>query len=147
MKSRWVPTDQELCEIVNVNDAMAVVIRGHQAMQAILDSAIAAALPGPHAIELHRLSFSLKVDLAIGLQLAHQDLRLPLLAFNRLRNSFAHDPAAALTEKETAELTQAFSDRLRSFFTSMKVGTDNIEVLQGVVIMLSLELDFVLRRM
>jgi hypothetical protein len=83
-------TFDEFAQLIGNEDPLSFVIRGHQATEAALVCLIATALPNPHQMELAKLSFQLKVDLAVALQLIRSESRPLFFAVNTVRNRFAH---------------------------------------------------------
>ncbi|HZZ57424.1 MAG TPA: hypothetical protein VFE31_06310 [Opitutaceae bacterium] len=98
------PSDAEFRLIVNATDEAVISIRGHVAIDAALGELIAAALPSAHEVEIERMSFSLKVDLSIGLCAIHPGSRSIFIKLNKIRNLFAHSASATLGEKDKNEL-------------------------------------------
>lgn len=103
------PTRGELLELLNAVDPLTLVLRGHQAVDSVLNCILQETLPEPHEVELSRLSFGLKVDLAIALQALRSDSRPLFMSVNRIRNHFAHDLAASFDEKHRLGLIQSLS--------------------------------------
>jgi hypothetical protein len=103
------PTDDELLAAVNAPDLLTVAIRGHQCVEAALNQLLNAALTAPHEIEIKRVSFAPKVDLAIALGLLRVDSRALFLAVNRIRNQYAHDQQAQFDSNQSADVANAFS--------------------------------------
>lgn len=103
------PSREQLLEILNASDCLTIVLRGQQAVERALDAAISEALPEPHALEIEKLSFALKSDLAVALRVIRADSRGALLALYRIRNRFAHRFDAAFGQKEAEDLGNALS--------------------------------------
>ena len=97
------PSDKDFLDIINVSDQLSVAIRGHQLLEMILNIAINESLSIPHALEVRKLSFILKIDLGIALGLIPHGMRGGFAKINEFRNRFAHDPAAKITEKESKD--------------------------------------------
>jgi hypothetical protein len=104
-----IPDKARFLEVVNAADDLHVVIRGHQLVEEALNSAISEALPEPHALEVSKLSFALKIDLASALRVVRSDSRPSLRAINRIRNRFAHQPNASLSDQEALDLRNLLS--------------------------------------
>ena len=104
-----IPTNAELLSVVNGTDVLSVVVRGHQFVEAAVNAMISEALPAPHEVEIGRLTFALKVDLAISLRLLRPDSRPLFMAITKVRNRFAHDPGAVFDSKESNDLCNTFS--------------------------------------
>jgi hypothetical protein len=126
------PTDAEFRAIVNGNDEAVISIRGHVAIEAALSEVIAQALPAAHEIELERISFPLKIDLAIALKAIRPESRPLLVVLNRVRNRFAHEASATLEESDFAEIRNSMSaihrSVLRERFDSAKTPRDALRL-------------------
>jgi len=113
------PTSSQLVALIGIEDPLLLAIRGHQAIDALLTTAITSALPDPHQVEVERLSFTLKVDLAVALKRIPQDCRGMFTALNRVRNRLTHDAAAALDEQTAAEIRSAYAAPQRESFSHL----------------------------
>lgn len=107
------PSKKEFLSIVNADDPMVVTVKGHQCIEAVLNMAISEALSMPHTLEIRRLNFAIKTDLAIALGTIPQDCRAAFLQINAIRNLFAHDPRAALSKVRARKIYNSFSPYLR----------------------------------
>lgn len=103
------PSEAEFRRAVDAVDVLNLVIRSHGELERALKVAISEALVDPHEIEMERMSFPLKVDLAVALGVIREDVRPLMIKLNRIRNTFAHDSRADFTDKEAAEVLGAFS--------------------------------------
>jgi hypothetical protein len=103
------PSEDDILTILNATDLLTVTVRGHQCVETALTLLLLEALPAPHEIELSRLSFALKLDLALALNLIRCDSSPLFMALNRLRNRFAHDPGATFDAKAATDLANTFS--------------------------------------
>lgn len=70
-----------------------MVIRSHQTLEALLLLLLNECLQKPGELDLSRLSFHLKVDLAVALGKLPPESRPLLVKLNALRNRFAHQEA------------------------------------------------------
>ena len=111
-----IPSEQEFLEIINASDALSIIVRGHQVIEAVLNLAISEVLPEPHALEVSRLNFALKVDLAAALAIIPKDSRGAYLRINKIRNNFAHQLTALFGKDESRELYNVLSPHLRKVF-------------------------------
>ena len=82
-----IPCNAEFLSVVNGSDLLSVIVRGHQFVETAVNAMISEALPAPHEVEIGRLTFGLKVDLAASLRLIQAESRPLYMAVNRLRNS------------------------------------------------------------
>jgi len=103
-------THQQFLTLIGAPDILTIVLRGQQAVEGVLDAAISEALPEPHALEIEKLSFALKADLALALGVIRADSRGAFLALSRLRNRFAHSLTAEFEQREAADLENALSN-------------------------------------
>jgi hypothetical protein len=71
-------------------DDLVALISTHKDMAFALSELVAESMIDEHFVELDRLSFPLKVDLAIGLGHLNPVMRSPLLKFNSIRNDMTH---------------------------------------------------------
>jgi hypothetical protein len=96
------------------DDALTVVLKGHLTIEALLDLAISEVLLQPHRLEVQRLGFALKVDLAVALGIAPDEVRGPLVKINTLRNGFAHGSRTNLTKRDARELFNTWPTHIQS---------------------------------
>ncbi|EAQ98760.2 hypothetical protein KT71_09042 [Congregibacter litoralis KT71] len=111
---------------------LGVVVRGHLYLEAAILTIVECLLPYPSEINLDRARFGLKLDLAHALGLS-SDLRAPLLAVDKIRNKFAHNPYAqlgsdsinalygSLSAKDREMLLQAFESTERQVEKPLEV--------------------------
>jgi hypothetical protein len=104
-------SNKELEALLTPEEPMLVIIKSHQLLESSLILAISESLPVRHQLELSRLSFPLKVDLAIALKMVALDSKPLWVFFNKLRNDFAHKSEANLTPSVESKLRSALSAR------------------------------------
>ncbi len=133
-------SSEEFLAIANSTDLLNLVIRGHQAIESVLNAVIAESLQTPHALEIERLSFVLKVDLGVAMGIITPDSRPSLLKLNGVRNRFAHRSNASLDQKVAADLYTTLSASQR-FAAGKDIGptSDPFEVLRHVMAVLFVE--------
>lgn len=90
-----------------VGDPWALVVQCHLYHDHILTLTLAENLPNAGAINLDRMSFANKMDLARALDLAPAQLAAFWKKLNKVRNSIAHDLDYEVTEVEIAGLKAA----------------------------------------
>lgn len=101
---------------IDSNDPFVVIVKGHQALGKVLTIAISDALAEPHALEIGKLAFPLKVDLAAALRAIPSDCRPGYMKLNSLRNRFAHDPDVEFREVDARAAYDSLSEAvLRAF--------------------------------
>lgn len=129
-----IPSNKDLLSVVNSPDLLTLVIRGHQLIERVLEAAVSEALPTPHAVELSRISFSLKVDLAIALGAISLKSRASYVVINRIRNRFAHDSAATFEFKDAQDLYNAVSPHQRFLMSKTYAELPSAQALLGNVL-------------
>lgn len=138
---------KEFLAAVNAEEPLAMVMKSHLCIEALLSLAISEFLTAPHALELRRLSFGLKAELAVALGIVPSDCRALFLAANRVRNAFAHDRRAEFTPKQAAALFSALSPRQRAILNRPLVQYDDCTVVfSECVSLLYVELESAITR-
>ena len=79
-----------ISESLRVEDHLGVIIRGHLYVESKIIELIENALPDPGAIDLTRLNFPTKLELASALRVFDESNKRPYSALNSLRNRLAH---------------------------------------------------------
>ena len=92
---------------------MVKVIRIHQYLDRIMTAIINECLVESHYLDVERIPFALRVELAVAIGAIDKEDRSPLLFFNTMRNRFAHDPNTELTEKDSRDFYNVFPKQLR----------------------------------
>jgi len=77
---------------------LSLVIKSHHSIDQLLNLTLEEALPRATSVELKRVSFLLKVDFTIGLGILRPEFRPIYNSINSVRNNFAHDPYAEISE-------------------------------------------------
>lgn len=95
------------------DEPLLVVVRGHQFLDELLNVAISEALAVPHAVEVGRVSFPLKIDLAVALRIIPEDCRSAYMKINNVRNRFAHNSGAKFTRRDAQQTYDTLSHGLR----------------------------------
>jgi hypothetical protein len=91
-------------------DPLGVVIRGHLYVESQLIQLLEEALPDPGAIDLTRLNFPTKLDLAVALKVIKETEKRGYAGLNSLRNHLAHNIDVELRESDEKRLYQALSE-------------------------------------
>gem|GEM_PF-3110669 len=88
-------------------DDLSMILRCHLSLEVALNKVIEVrAQPHPTS-ELDRLPFMAKVDLCIAIGALSRRSRQAWAVANKLRNAFAHDLSASLTDSQADELERA----------------------------------------
>jgi hypothetical protein len=107
------PSNSEFLALVNSPDPLRVAVRGQQCLELLLEEAINETLFQAHTLEVHNLSFALKVDLATALGIVPPDERPAYVKVNKIRNLFAHEPDAEFATTDAHDLYNILSNRQR----------------------------------
>lgn len=108
------PTEKRLLQVLWQDDEpLLVVVRGHQFLDELLNVAISQALAVPHAVEVGRVSFPLKIDFAVALRIIPEDCRSAYMKINNIRNRFAHNSGAKFTRRHAQEAYNTLAPGLR----------------------------------
>jgi hypothetical protein len=110
-----IPNWNQFSKVIDGSDELPLVIRSHQLIESALNGLITESLPFSHSLEVRRLSFLLKVDMAIALGLLTPIFRGGYSKFNEIRNRFAHEAIANLDSKRCKDLFNALAPVLQSF--------------------------------
>jgi hypothetical protein len=84
---------------------MINIMKAHLIAETLLYNILVDSLNFPEMLDLDRLSFVIKVQLAAASALIDRGCIEPLLKLNRLRNKFAHRFGYEMTAQEKKELT------------------------------------------
>jgi hypothetical protein len=107
-------SDVELCDAVNAPDLMVRILRIHQYLDQLLSALVNEQLVESHYLDVDRIPFALRVELAVALGVVDKEDRSPLLQFNTFRNRFAHDPKTEITEKDLQDFYNLYQGKLRT---------------------------------
>lgn len=102
-----------LDEVLKSKDELLMVLRSHQLVDGLLSDLIEEQLIEKHHLELRRIPFAVRVELAQAMGLLNVGDRGALIQFNTLRNRFAHEAATTITHKDSQDLYNGIGDRLR----------------------------------
>jgi hypothetical protein len=106
--------DAEFLDLVNSQNEMLLVMRLHQLMDRLLSSLIEERLIESHHLEVRRIPFAVRVELAEAMGLVERSNRGALFQFNSLRNRFAHDSKTAVVERDALDLFNGRGEKLGS---------------------------------
>jgi hypothetical protein len=95
---------QRVLKNLLAEDTLGVVIRGHLYVESRLMELIESALPDPGAIDLTRLSFLIKLDLCVALELLTESQKRAYGALNAMRNQMAHNADIQLQPADEARI-------------------------------------------
>jgi hypothetical protein len=85
-------------------DDLGVILRAHLYLESTLDGLIREFLEKPDTIELDRLQFPVKLQLAAAIGALLDEYVAPLKFLNSLRNKFAHNIGAKISESDEENL-------------------------------------------
>jgi hypothetical protein len=105
---------------LNAADHLAIIIRAHLYVEAILIRRIEAVLVKKEKFDCGSLSFPNKVKLAVALgRIDDADIHA-LVELNKLRNRFAHRVDTQLQERDELDLYNTLSKRQRMFVDGLR---------------------------
>ena len=136
-----IPTLEQLLSTVNSDDFLNQIIKGHSSIEAVLNLAINESLVMPHKVELTRLSFRLKIDLAMGMGLINPETLTSYLEFNKLRNDFAHSPDTDFNHSRAKKLLLSLSAQQKQIIGTELDPTEPHELLANIVVVLYVRLE------
>ncbi len=91
-------------DVLRASDPIAILVQVHLHLEAFIIALVRYRLAKPQAIDLDRLTFPVKLSLAVALDAIPELAEPALLTINRLRNRVAHNLSAALTAEDVAAL-------------------------------------------
>ena len=137
-----IPSHKELLRIINSKSSFVTIVKGHQCIVEILNRVIIEALPFSHKIEIERLSFKFRVDLAIALGVFNSNTRNAILDINSIRNRFAHDYRARLNAKETKTLLSSMPQNMKSYIMKREGGKPMPQsIIKGAMVLIYINLE------
>jgi hypothetical protein len=116
MLARMSDQDKRFLGHLNADDPLQIIVRGHLYVDAELMKLIYEALPEPEAIDLTRLAFPARVDLAVAMGLFWSDEKPAYLFLNKLRNKLSHNLDAEVSRSEELEFFNTLGPRQRFAF-------------------------------
>lgn len=126
------PTEDDFRAAHEAPDLHSMVVRTQSEVEVALRMVISEALEEPHRLELDKLTFPLKVDLAIALRAINPAMRPTFLKLNRIRNNFAHNAHAEFSEQAAKELRSTLPnshrDKLHTNFDKAKTPRETLKV-------------------
>jgi hypothetical protein len=90
-----------------------LVVRSHLYIEAVLTQLIEERLEEPYALDLERLNFNTKLNLAVALGAVQKSEKPALVLLNRLRNRFAHKLNAQITKQDARQFLNSFASEQR----------------------------------
>jgi hypothetical protein len=101
-------TDDEFGRLLKEPDPFKLAIRGHAAIEAMINDAIVEAVEGCPAKDLLRLPFRTRLAFAVALGLIVPEHKAMITALAKLRNDFAHGDLQHLTAPRVRTMMQVF---------------------------------------
>ena len=118
-------TDEVFLDSLRGEDVMGAVVRAHIHIEARVNRVLRALTPHPNHLPKN-LRYEQAVRLAVAMGL-HERILEPLKILGQIRNDFAHDLAATLTDRMANLLLESFS-------------SDDREVIEGAYSMTNTQL-------
>jgi hypothetical protein len=92
--------------VVHHADPLIILVTAHLHLESLIIGFIDHALMKPKALDVARLSFPMKVDLAIALGSFPEHVKSAALTINRIRNRFAHEIDATIGAEDVRQLLE-----------------------------------------
>jgi hypothetical protein len=125
----------ELLKIVNQDDPLQVVLRGHLVRESSLIKLIESALRHPKEVELQQISFSRRVDLGVAMGVLPKDMRARFLRINQIRNRFAHRLKSQIEDEDIQVLWDGLVEYDRKALQGTNYDTmDNLGKFGGFIL-------------
>jgi hypothetical protein len=105
-----------LLTVIAHDDPLGVVVRGHLYLESLLLQTIQEKLADPGAIDLTRMNFVTKLDLAVAMKLVPVEDRRGYAKLNALRNQLSHNFDAAIEERDETALRHSLSERQKEYW-------------------------------
>lgn len=105
---------EQLERTLYLDSPFELVIRAAGLIERSIEAAIAAAMPTPHEIELRRSSWSLKLDLVIGLGMLPHEMGGMVRQLLDVRHRIAHDYNATVSLADARDFVNAWPARART---------------------------------
>lgn len=93
--------------LASTNDNLSLVVKSHYAIEGKLHELLDEQLPHSDRMELHRVTFLLKVDFLIAMGVIYNRFRHLFELVNSVRNRFAHDPYSSYSEDDATKVKNA----------------------------------------
>ncbi|MFI5165608.1 MAG: hypothetical protein ACHQQS_03230 [Thermoanaerobaculales bacterium] len=103
------PSDSEIQLLAATGDPFRYAIVGFSAIEGAVEELISESIPTSHRLELERLSFAFKLDLAVALGTLRPDSKGLFLKLSRVRNYYAHQFNSAQDYCPPVELLSSMS--------------------------------------
>ena len=140
-----------LRKIFALKNSLQLIIRGTSLIERILNVAVSEALPNQHVIELSRMSFQLRIDLAIGLGVLPADTRSTYIKLYKIRSRFAHSPVIRFTKRDARDFLNAMTPRIRdvvhTWDKQSEIPKDPLQVLREAIAVLFIGLEQAVKQM
>lgn len=141
-----IPTSAEFLGIVEHPQVQVSVIIAQIVLENLIALALSETMAGQHHLELERVPFPMKLDLAIALGILPLESRPIYLKVNNLRNNFAHDWSATFHDSEGINFYNCLSGFQRRGFGSKENQQGGKAILTQILCVLFVELQQVVTR-
>lgn len=105
-------TEAEFAKLLTEKDEFKLAIRGHTAIEADIDAAIADAFTGDVPAELRAARFGIRLALVVALGLVPPENKPLFEKLATLRNKFAHGEISAIDANRAHDLAEAATSTL-----------------------------------
>jgi hypothetical protein len=110
---------KQILKAMKGGDPLGALVRGHLFVESKLIELIEDTLHNPNAIDLSRINFPTKLNLAVAMGLLPESERRGYTALNALRNRVAHNFETELVASDENTLLKSFSKELKTKTNNM----------------------------
>jgi hypothetical protein len=96
-----------------------ILLRGHLWIENLINDVIDVHMTDPSALDLDRISFRQKIDIAQGFGFINPEDGRSLRVLNRLRNKLAHNVMAEPSQNEIRDLVNMLAGRPKAIFDNV----------------------------
>jgi hypothetical protein len=121
------PLDSHLFdEHMRDGSALTQLLKGHLWVEHCVNRAVEITVKEASRINIDRMSFSAKLDLAMALDALPAEFEPALRRLNKIRNDAAHDLRFALTEEMMASMVSSLGSMTRPGWERIHTSTDSL---------------------
>ena len=119
-------------------DELSVVLKGHLFLEAALEKrlSLSHAVVKPNVLKQMKLGFYKKVQLAEAVGVITEDLAKPIFKINEIRNNYAHNSRAYVSQKKMREVYDSMPSELKAELDSYGPADLPIDLLRMIFVQL-----------
>lgn len=129
--------------LIHKDDELQLVLRGQLYIEAAIQKLIELTLADPTQIDLDRMLFPNKINLAVALGAISKEFTPPLLKLNKIRRGLAHDLNFTISHSDINALFDSFNGiqkkDLEMYLKLFLTKQDNLSVLRACITYLTIK--------